>query len=1277
MDEQAIFLQAIEFENTDEQSAFLDQACGADTYLRRHLDELLAVRDRAGSFMEAPAVPNVASHRSEPLEKCGTQIGPYKLMEQIGEGGFGLVFVAEQRAPVRRRVALKLVKPGMDSKEIIARFEAERQALALMDHPNIARVLDAGTTDSGRPYFVMDLVRGTPITTFCDENQLSPIERLKLFLPICRAVQHAHQKGIIHRDLKPTNLLVTLHDGEPVPKVIDFGVAKALNQQLTQNTVYTRFAQMIGTPLYMSPEQAEMSGLDVDTRSDVYSLGVLLYELLTGSTPFDQKQLSEAALDEVRRIIREEEPPKPSTRLSQSGERLRGLAAQRRTEPTKLSKMIRGDLDWIVMKALDKDRNRRYETANGFASDIERYLRDEEVVARPPSTAYRLQKVLRRHKAVISTMALVMAALLLGTIVSISQAIRANKAAFESQQNEAVANDEKKRAEDSEAQLRLAEQEMRERLYASQMHQASEALATGHIRRMKNLMSQHIPASPELDQRSFEWDLLWKAGHTSRKWTGNLWSGTGSKWPFYDMAVSPDGKILAATDKGDATIHVFDSDNLNLICSPLQGGTPLDRLCFSHDGRHLVASDAQGDAVRIFDTKTWAHSKTLDRAGGRAMDCARNAPLMVTSRNKEIRLWNTTSWNVLRSLATHRENWSHYLALSPDGTKLADVVPTDDRTGPDQIDLWDLAQGKLVRTLPGRYLRDDADAIEFSPDGSLFAVADWEGVARIWSVAELFNNNLSGVDDEPETLQTLHASNPIRALAFSPDSTKAVITTTLRSAAFVPQAVQVWEIGSGERIAVFEEHAKAVTDVVFIDDNTIGTIAHDATLMTWNLTESRAFDVIHGVEWRSGVGYDLDGSVIYHDYAEGKIRRWDMALRESEPILDADNSYSRLAFSSNGRLLVAITQDERQLRVWDLEDESMLHSSSIDLDDLRRRIELAGGISKPRGNELGRDHDRAFISRLSVSNDGRLVAFVVPLVRDGGTAARVVLIDPKDGRPIVQAQQSVYASITPTFSPSGRQLVTSENAGVYSTLSDIHPDSMRPRLQILGSLPLSAAFSHDGTILAIANYYNEIRLHRATNGTLLQTLNDHAQWARSIVFSKGGRHLVSAGPDGRVLIWKRDIAKEYRLVCTLPGLSGLETMYATFAPSNDSLAVLHRSLAVSKQLKSDGLTPFHDGKIQVWRVARPEEARHGMDERLFRVGSTLERQQKLAELNEILAQVSDTRAHGMRARLYDELGNGISAAADWGSMLKHDADNLHLLESRARAYELAGQWSRI
>jgi serine/threonine protein kinase/Flp pilus assembly protein TadD len=411
MNEESLFAEALEKKGED-RAAFLDEHCKGNTELRGRLEALLRAHDNPDPFLEAPAPEPPTTMVEAPAEGPGTVIGPYKLIQQIGEGGMGTVWMAQQTAPVKRLVAVKLIKAGMDSKQVIARFEAERQALALMEHANIARVLDAGTTPAGRPYFVMDLVRGGPITKYCDDHHLSPRQRLELFIPVCQALQHAHQKGIIHRDLKPSNVLVALYDGKPVPKIIDFGVAKAAGQTLTEKTLVTSFGAMVGTLEYMSPEQAEINQLDIDTRSDIYSLGVLLYELLTGTTPFTRKELEKGGMLEMLRVIREQEPSKPSTRLS-TAEGLPTLAANRGTEPAKLMKLVRGELDWIVMKALDKDRNRRYEAANALAGDLQRYLADEPVHACPPSAAYRLRKFARRNKAALAMVSVVAAAALL------------------------------------------------------------------------------------------------------------------------------------------------------------------------------------------------------------------------------------------------------------------------------------------------------------------------------------------------------------------------------------------------------------------------------------------------------------------------------------------------------------------------------------------------------------------------------------------------------------------------------------------------------------------------------------------------------------------------------------------------------------------------------------------------------------------------------------------------------------------------------------------------
>ena len=411
-----------------ERERFLDEVCGNEPQVREQVESLLLAAVPARDFLKQ-AMPGTVPLVPLLTEKPGDKIGRYKLREKVGEGGCGVVYVADQEEPVRRRVALKVIKLGMDTRQVMARFEAERQALAMMDHPNIAKVFDAGATETGRPYFVMELVRGIKITDYCDQNNLSTQERLGLFTQVCHAIQHAHQKGIIHRDIKPSNILVTLHDGVPVPKVIDFGIAKAMEGRLSSQTVYTALYEFIGTPAYISPEQAEMSGLDIDTRSDIYSLGVLLYELLTGKTPFDAEELVKSGLDELRRTIREREPLRPSTKLNtlQGGE-LTTTAKRRHTEAPKLIHLLRGDLDWIVMKALEKDRTRRYDTANGLANDIQRHLNNEPVAARPPSNLYRFQKLVRRNKLAFAAASAIATVLVLGVVVSTWQAIRATRA---------------------------------------------------------------------------------------------------------------------------------------------------------------------------------------------------------------------------------------------------------------------------------------------------------------------------------------------------------------------------------------------------------------------------------------------------------------------------------------------------------------------------------------------------------------------------------------------------------------------------------------------------------------------------------------------------------------------------------------------------------------------------------------------------------------------------------------------------------------------------------
>ncbi|MCU0878548.1 MAG: serine/threonine protein kinase, partial [Pirellulaceae bacterium] len=491
-----IFLDALDIAAPLERQAFVERACSGDPEILAQVQSLLKANHEVGEFLEprhaaAIATPYMPTE-DIPRTEVDTHVGRYKLLEKIAEGGMGVVYVAEQSQPIRRKVALKIVKPGMDSRQVIARFEAERQALALMDHPNIARVLDAGATETGHPYFVMELVRGVAITEFCEREQLTIPERLRLVVSVCRAVQHAHQKGIIHRDLKPSNVLVTLHDGVPVAKVIDFGIAKALHQPLTEKTVYTGFGHMVGTPMYMSPEQAEMSGLDVDTRSDVYSLGVLLYELLTGVPPFDPETLKQAGLAKLQQVLRETEPSKPSARISTlKGNLGETLSDRRRLDRRRLEQALRGDLDWVVMKALEKDRNRRYSSPAELADDLERHLERLPVVAGPPSWRYKTQKFVRRHRVLLAVSSLVLLAMVAGTAFSAWYALEAAAARDRARQSEKLANERLALLQSEQRSLKAEQQKSGRRFEL-----ARQAVA----RLMDNVATYQLLGSPELTE---------------------------------------------------------------------------------------------------------------------------------------------------------------------------------------------------------------------------------------------------------------------------------------------------------------------------------------------------------------------------------------------------------------------------------------------------------------------------------------------------------------------------------------------------------------------------------------------------------------------------------------------------------------------------------------------------------------------------------------------------------------------------------------------------------
>jgi serine/threonine protein kinase/WD40 repeat protein len=553
--DESVFAAAIAIADPVARGRFLESACAGSPTLRQDVEELLAAHAASNPLDRPPANLAFTGAYSPPNDEVtsttsvGDHIGPYKLLERIGEGGMGEVWVADQLEPIKRRVALKLIKPGMDSRSVLGRFEAERQALAVMDHPNIAKVLDAGTTPDGRPYFVMELVKGTPITEFSDARRLTPKQRLDLFIPVCLAIQHAHMKGIIHRDIKPGNVLVALHDETPVPKVIDFGVAKAVGQQLTEKTIYTGFGALVGTPAYMAPEQATFNQLDIDTRADVYALGVLLYELLAGSPPIEKERLKLAALDEILRIVRDEEPPRPSQRLSTSQAKA-SIAATRGSEPAKLSQLMQGELDWIVMKALEKDRSRRYDTANGLAADVRRYLAGDAVEACPPTLRYRLRKAYRRNRAAVLTSSMVAVVLLTATALSAALAVWAKRAEGESKQRRIQADASATQAMESDEKARGDRDQARRLLYASRANQADSAVRDVRTRRLNELLEEMKPAAGEEDLRGWEWHYYSRLTRQAETTAPCPCPDTEDGWRYHDNSPAvfshDGGRVLAA-----------------------------------------------------------------------------------------------------------------------------------------------------------------------------------------------------------------------------------------------------------------------------------------------------------------------------------------------------------------------------------------------------------------------------------------------------------------------------------------------------------------------------------------------------------------------------------------------------------------------------------------------------------------------------------------------------------------------------------------------------------
>jgi WD40 repeat protein/serine/threonine protein kinase len=904
-DAEAIFLTALDKAIPQERAAFVAGACAGRPELLQRVQELLASHDASHGPLDAPPIHRWATIDLPPIaERPGMSIGPYKLLQQIGEGGMGVVYMAEQLEPVRRKVALKIIKPGMDSAQVIARFEAERQALAMMDHQNIARVLDAGTTESGRPYFVMELVHGVSITTFCDNSQLTPRERLELFIPVCQAIQHAHQKGIIHRDIKPSNVLVTMYDDKPVPKVIDFGVAKAVEQRLTDRTLFTQYGALVGTFEYMSPEQAEMNALGVDTRSDIYSLGVLLYELLTGTTPLEKTKVREAALNEVVRLIKEEEPPRPSIRLSNSGN-LEKIAAARKMEPAHLAKLVRGELDWIVMKSLEKDRSRRYETANGMAQDIQRYLSDEPVQAGPPNAAYRLRKFVKRNRGpvvVAAVVAMTLVAGIIGTTWGWLDALQARKEEAEQRETAVKAISDARDAEAAKAQVEKAAREALQK----EQGKTKDALALAEKRRVEaDLRREQADTSalriefehhfakseerPDLAVLSMA-NLLPKAASLkdlvmadSFRLHIGVW---GARLPrlhaicshqdsVLAVALSTDGKT-ALTGSWDKTARLWETATGKPIGPPLEHQRQIDAVALSADGTKALTA-SQDETARLWEATTGKPIGPPLQHQAQVLAVALSADgktALTGSRDQTARLWEAATGKPIGPPLQHQFAVVA-VTLSPDG-KIA-LTGSADGTAR----LWATATGKPIGP-PLRH-KESISAVALSADGKTALTGSWDTTARLWETA-------TGKPIGPP----LQHDGWVAAVALSTDG-KSALTGSWDWTA------RLWETATGKPIGPPLQHLGEVRTVALSADSKIAlTGSRDKTARLWDTATGKPIaPPMQHQEAVWAVALSADGKTILTGSAAARL--WEMpTVKPTGPVLQHQTEVTAVALGADG-----------------------------------------------------------------------------------------------------------------------------------------------------------------------------------------------------------------------------------------------------------------------------------------------------------------------------------------------------------------------------------------
>jgi len=1061
-------------------------------------------------LMQAAMVKDDASaiHEGLNIEGPGTKIGRYELLEPIGEGGMGLVYLAEQQEPVKRNVALKIVKLGMDTKQVVARFETERQTLALLAHPNIAHVFDAGTTDTGRPYFVMEYVEGRSITKYCDEHKLSVEQRLELFQQVCEGVHHAHQKGILHRDLKPSNILVSIHGDRAVPKIIDFGIAKAITQPLlTEKTSYTEHGQLLGTPEYMSPEQAEMAYQDVDTRSDIYSLGVLLYELLAGATPFDAKRLRKGGIDHIQQVICQEEPRTPSARLTSLGDKGEAIAERRRTQIITLTRRLHRELEWIPMKAMRKDRSRRYRSASELSDDIQNYLTGAPLIAGPESNVYRARKFVHKHAGFVASAALVAVVIVLGLITSTAFSFKAEKARGE----EAAARAEAEQARDEEVALReqveqalaraekaeaIAEEnaeKYRRSLYVNSIQLADAKYREGNIGNARTLLE-----SCPVDLRGWEWD---RVNHVLDH---SMMSFVATGGHVNSVALSPDGKRLVTGHSGRA-LRVWDITTGKELTSLSGAHTGyLSQVEFSPDGKQFVSGDSSG----------------------------------------EIKVWDAADVDKAITLINHG-NYIFSVAFSPDGKQLVSVS-----MGSGEIKVWDAGTGAEIITFGGHHEtititgnQVGLTCAAFSPDGKHIVSAGTDGTINIFDSA-------SG----NEVMELTGHNHPIWAVSFSSNG-------KLLASGSDDNTIKIWDAITGAMVTTLRGHDGRAYSVAFSpDDKYLASGSFDCTVRVWDIATGKEMTTLRGHEgFVTSVAFTPGAKQIVSGSWDGTVKVWDMTVNLELSRFQGNKEYVRwVAFSPDSKRLVS-RSDDGKVKIWDVASAAEIMTFSGGREGNRR----GSAIFSPDGKRIASFNDAMAI----VIRDAETGAEVTTLggqeergsclafspngqsIVSGSNDGKVKLWNVTQGEEIMTFGEGESKVLSVAFSPDGHRIAScgyGKNIKVWDVASGAEVMSLIGH----GSIISSVMFSPDGKrIASCCQSDSTARIWDAATGTELLVLRGHGDIVTSVDFSPDGKRLVTGGREGTARVWDSSTGSE---LLTLRSEFGV--MCVAFSPDGKSIA---------------------------------------------------------------------------------------------------------------------------